>query len=209
MTEKATGSEAMEEQAQWGKSRVFPDRKLLVLDLDETLVHSVARPELGDYQLTVQTSPVSSFQIGVRLRPFVKDFLSKASQLFEIAIFTSAQSPYANTVIDFLDPAGTLIQHRLYRDHCKVVDGLAVKDLQLFRGVDLKDIIICDNLVGNFRMQLNNGVPIKTWTEDREDKELVLLLQYLMKIARVPDVRVVNQHFFHLDTLLTNPAKSS
>ena len=34
-------------------------------------------------------------------------------------------------------------------------------------------MIIVDNLVDNFKLQQNNGLPIKTWTDDISDKELI------------------------------------
>ena len=40
-------------------------------------------------------------------------------------------------------------------------------------------MIIVDNLVDNFKLQQNNGLPIKTWTDDISDKELIHLGNFL------------------------------
>lgn len=190
-------------ETNWASGRRFAGRKLLVLDMDETLVHATA-PAEGDYRLKV----AEGFEIGLRLRPFVRDFLAKMSQIYEIAVFTSSQQAYADTVLNFLDPEDCLIHHRLYRQHCTFHTGTAYKDLTVFTGVDLRDIVICDNLISNFALQLENGVPVKTWTDAKEDKELVLLCQYLVRLAGVKDVREVNRETFKLSLRLSTHCNS-
>lgn len=187
----------------WAGGRRFVGRKLLVLDMDETLVHATA-PADGDYRLKV----TEGFEIGLKLRPFVRDFLAKMSQMYEIAVFTSSQQAYADTVLNFLDPGNCLIHHRLYRQHCSFQAGTAAKDLRVFTGVDLRDIVICDNLISNFALQLENGVPVKTWTGAKDDKELVLLCQYLVRLAGVKDVREVNRETFKLSLRLSTHCNS-
>lgn len=78
--------------------------------------------------------------------------LKKANKNYEVAIFTAGFDWYANPIIDFLDPEGTLIQHRFFRHHATYIEeeGFYVKDLRLFTGIDLKDIIIIDNYVYSF-----------------------------------------------------------
>jgi CTD small phosphatase-like protein 2 len=39
------------------------------------------------------------------------------SHFYEIVIFTAGVEEYANWVVDQLDPDGTVISHRLYRQH--------------------------------------------------------------------------------------------
>lgn len=195
------------EDIRWVGKRIFPGRKLLVLDLDETLVHSTPMPQDGEYRLTIQSGD-ASMEIGVKFRPFVREFLQKASQIYEVVVFTSALADYANAVIDLLDGQRT-VHHRFYRQHCTVVNGGVCKDLKLFTGVDLKDILICDNLVTNFRLQLDNGVPVKTWTGDKDDKELIYLMDYLAKAATVEDVREANRQLFQLHTLFPNTPQTS
>lgn len=192
---KRNPENAATEAKTWATSRRFVGRKLLVLDMDETLVHATA-PTEGDYRLIVPAEP--AFEIGLRLRPFVKDFLAKMSEIYEIVVFTSSQQAYADSVLNFLDPQHTLIHHRLYRQHCTVLSGVSYKDLRVFTGVDLRDIVICDNLISNFGLQLDNGVPVKTWTNAKDDKELVLLCQYLTRLVEVKDVREVNRETFKL-----------
>lgn len=204
---KREGDSKGKDEVKWAGQRLFPSRKLLVLDLDETLVHSTSPPQDGQYRVTVNSAG-TSMEIGVGLRPFVREFLSKASKLYEVVVFTSALADYANAVLDFVDCEGA-VHHRLFRQHCVVVNGGVCKDLKMFTGVEMKDILICDNLVSNFRLQLDNGVPIKTWTGDKDDKELTYLMDYLAKMATVDDVREVNKQLFSLQTLFPNNPQTS
>jgi CTD small phosphatase-like protein 2 len=73
----------------------------LVLDLDETLVHFVAKEKK------------------FKLRPGCIQFLKDMSQLFEIVIFTAAAQDYADFILNYIDKETTkYISHRLYRTNC-------------------------------------------------------------------------------------------
>lgn len=56
---------------------------------------------------------------GFFVRPFVKECLQMLNAKYEIAIFTIATDWYADPIIDRLDPEGSLIQHRFYRQHAR------------------------------------------------------------------------------------------
>jgi RNA polymerase II subunit A small phosphatase-like protein len=51
----------------------------------------------------------------VAKRPGVDEFLAEMAEIYELVVFTASESFYASEVIDFLDPEGTLISHRLFR----------------------------------------------------------------------------------------------
>lgn len=89
---------------------------------------------------------------GFSIRPFALDCLRQANQNFEVAIFTASVEWYANPIIDILDPTGELVQHRFYQQHTSWVEEqrLCVKDLRIFKGLDLKDVLIVDNYVNSF-----------------------------------------------------------
>jgi CTD small phosphatase-like protein 2 len=46
-------------------------------------------------------------------------------------VFTASHQCYANVVLDYLDPSGELIHHRLYRENCVPVEGVNIKDLRV------------------------------------------------------------------------------
>ena len=77
---------------------------------------------------------------------------------------------YADWVINKIDPSN-LISYRLYRQHIFSQANTPIKDLSLL-GRDLKKIIIIDNIAENFKNQPDNGIFIKSWCGDDNDKIL-------------------------------------
>jgi RNA polymerase II subunit A small phosphatase-like protein len=70
-------------------------RKTLVLDLDETLVHSQFKPvENADIILPVEIEG-QICQIYILVRPGVSSFLKRMSKHFEMVVFTASLSKYA------------------------------------------------------------------------------------------------------------------
>lgn len=81
----------------------------LVLDLDETLVHCTVEP-VDDADLVF---PVDfhgmTYQVHVRLRPYLFEFLEKIKGKYEVIVFTASQKVYANELLNLIDPGNVLI----------------------------------------------------------------------------------------------------
>ena len=92
-------------------------RKTLVLDLDETLVHSSFKP-IPDpsFVLEIELEGVRH-KVFVRKRPGVDYFLKYVAQHFEVIIFTASLAKYADPLLDILDPE-RVIAARLFRESC-------------------------------------------------------------------------------------------
>ncbi|KXZ54367.1 hypothetical protein GPECTOR_5g447 [Gonium pectorale] len=178
-------------------------RKTLVLDLDETLVHSSLEPVArADFSFPVSFNGAEHI-VHVRQRPHLRDFMVRVSQLFEVVVFTASQRIYAERLLDILDPGQALVRHRIYRDSCVVVDGNYLKDLSVL-GRELAHTIIVDNSPQAFGFQVDNGIPIESWYDDDADDELLRLLPFLELLAApdVDDVRPRIRQQFRLQELI-------
>ncbi|KAJ3389744.1 hypothetical protein HDU84_008339 [Entophlyctis sp. JEL0112] len=167
----------------------FVGRKLLVLDLDETLVHSSFKPVPdADYIIPILIEG-NYHNVYVLKRPHVDDFLENMEKHFELAVFTASVSNYADPVLDLLD-SKRVIQHRLYREHCVQVNSNYVKDLSVL-GRPIEECIIIDNNPMAYALQPSNAIACATWYDDTEDDELLELQPFLMGLKEIPDVRAV------------------
>ena len=150
----------------------------LVLDMDETLIHYFFTHISGMFFV----------------RPFCFEFLKELNDLYEIVTFTAGTKDYADNILNILDIDNNIIKYRLYRQHTTILGCSVYKDLSKL-GRDLSKVIIIDNLKENFKMQPNNGIFIKTWTNDINDVQFKDLLKILKDIANlnVNDVRPIIQ----------------
>ena len=181
-------------------------KKMIILDLDETLAHCVRQREPTkppDVLLDFTTMSGLKTKIGFNIRPYTKECLEMLNQFFEVVVFTASNKNYADLILDYIDPTNTLIQHRLYRDSCipsrdnKV--NVYIKDLRIFRNRDLKDVIIVDNAVYSFGAQLSNGIPITPFKDDPQDREFLYLMNYLNIIKDYDDMRELNRECFRME----------
>ena len=79
--------------------------------------------------------------------------------------------------------------------------GIYIKDLDIINNRDLKNMVIVDNNAHSFALQLDNGIPILEWKDDRADRELKYILHYLLELAGSEDVRTFNRKFLKLEEL--------
>ena len=73
-----------------------------------------------------------------------------------------------------------------------------MKDLRIFKGWDLANIVIIDNSAYSFAFQVDNGIPIIPFFDDKQDEEMLHLMQYLGGLARGTDTREQNRIAFEL-----------
>lgn len=171
-------------------------RKCLVLDLDETLVHSSLRPvPAPDYIVPVEIEN-NWHNFYVLKRPGVDNFLRRMGEMYEVVVFTASLAKYADPVLDKLDPTKS-VAHRLFRESCFNHRGNYVKDLSQL-GRPVCDTIILDNSPASYIFHPHNAVPVSSWFNDPHDTELTDLCPFLEDLAGAQDVRgVLNPYVEH------------
>ena len=220
-----------------GVPKLSFNKKILLLDLDETLIHAdfdeefspdeydtiiqfKAKNEEEKKEKNIEDSDSTScclseveedevHSVGIFIRKGVKHFLEEVNKYFEVGIFTASVKEYADAVISFLDPENKLIKFRLYRNNCiNYNDAFTVKDLRIFKNVDLKKIVLLDNSMYSFAAQINNGILINSFINDKEDNELFNALNYLVNfILPAKDVREVNEQFYNFRQIIDDIIK--
>ncbi|KAF2028196.1 phospho protein phosphatase-like protein [Setomelanomma holmii] len=171
----------------------FKGKKCLVLDLDETLVHSSFKIlHQADFTIPVEIEG-QYHNVYVIKRPGVDQFMKRVGELYEVVVFTASVSKlqYGDPLLDQLDIHG-VVHHRLFRESCYNHQGNYVKDLSQI-GRDLKDTIIIDNSPTSYIFHPQHAVPISSWFSDAHDNELLDLIPVLEDLAgtQVSDVSLV------------------
>ena len=191
------------------KNCLNSNRKLILLDLDETLIHSefdLTDKNLNSYDSIIRFKDDSNeyHEIGIFLRNGVQKFLSILNNYFNIGIFTAADKDYADAVIRYLDPNQNIIKFCLYRNNCvNVNDLINVKDLRIIKDIDLRKVVLVDNNMYSFAPQLNNGILINSFYGDKNDTELMNVLGYLIQyVFPADDARIINENFFGFEKIM-------
>ena len=179
------------------------NKKTLVLDIDETLVHSSMSPFPNGSHLTIEMNVSGrKYFAYVLKRPYLEYFLQEMSSLYEIIVFTASIAEYAEPLLQELD-RNKIIKYKLNRSHCLFYQGNYIKDLRVIKR-PMKDLIIIDNNPNSYALNQENGIPILSWFDDPNDTELLRLIPLLNYLAKVNDVRpiikqIVNKKLNQLD----------
>ncbi|KAG0659188.1 Nuclear envelope morphology protein 1 [Maudiozyma exigua] len=184
-------------------------KKTLVIDLDETLIHSVSRgtTHINSSQghiieVKFSISGISTLYY-VHKRPYCDLFLTKVSEWYNIVIFTASMKEYADPVIDWLETTlpNSTFSKRLYRNDCTLRDGVGyIKDLSILtkmntssripvQEVGLNEIIIIDNSPVSYAMNVDNAIQVEGWINDQSDTDLLNLIPLLESLRFTTDVR--------------------
>ena len=168
-----------------------PKDKVLALDLDQTLVCASPKP-LHVHHHWIQTTNAALF---VCERPYLRHFLAQVSQWYKVAIFTAGTKAWADPIISHLDPEGTMIEKRYFRQFCsRTKDGTYVKDLSLITTKDkiaLSKCILVDDTAVSYQLYPDNAIPIQSFYAESYDADSALLnlLPVLHALQYVQDVR--------------------
>ncbi|KAH9498325.1 hypothetical protein Btru_006549 [Bulinus truncatus] len=177
------------------------NKKCIVIDLDETLVHSSFKPiNNADFIVPVEIDG-TVHQVYVLKRPHVDEFLQRMGELFECVLFTASLAKYADPVADLLDK-WNVFRCRLFRESCVFHRGNYVKDLSRL-GRDLNQVVIVDNSPASYIFHPDNAVAVTSWFDEMNDTELLELIPFFERLARADNV------YQTLKTLSESPSSTT
>lgn len=173
-------------------------KPLLILDVDETLLHSVLEP----------LSRPCDFRVGdffVYLRPNVHSFISAMSEVYRLACWSSATRDYLDAICGEL--ASAFASPLLFVwDRTKCIrrfnsleqEPYFLKDLSKVKrkGFDLCRVLILEDEPNKVQRNFGNAVYVKPFMGDESDDELPRLAQYLISIKDTPDFRRIEKRFW-------------
>ena len=155
--------------------------KFLILDLDETLIHSIFNGKSADVSMEHE-----GIEFRFNVRPYCLEFLEKMSDLYNIYVFTASTVDYATPIVNYLNQKNKTILGILHRKNCMETNhGFFIKDLRIIKNRKLKNIVMVDNLVHSFGLQIDNGIPIIDFVDNKNDMELYGLEKLLIEMSSV------------------------
>lgn len=168
--------------------------KLLVLDLDETLIHAVETPLPNRWDFRV-------FDYYVYKRPGVDEFLQTCLDWFAVGVWSSSGVLYADAVVRQLLGGPERLAFVWSASNCArrydpeagvPVSGKDLKKLTR-KGFQRERIIMIDDSPEKLAKNYGNGVIVRPFEGDPADDELRLLLKYLEVLGPVENVRAVEK----------------
>ncbi|MEM1007640.1 MAG: HAD family hydrolase [Myxococcota bacterium] len=170
------------------------DRKLLILDLDETLI----------FAQETEHSTHSDFQCGhyhVQKRPHLDSFLTFCRKHFEVAVWTSSNASYATCIVQNIFPEGYPLSFVWSRSKCttkfdeETWKTAYIKDLKKVKrlGYLLEQILIIDDSPKKLQRNYGNLIRIKPFEGDSRDDQLFALIGYLQQLRSVENVREIEK----------------
>jgi len=170
------------------------ESKLLVLDLDETLIYAT-EDKLGiPHNATVGNYFVYN-------RPHVKEFLEFCLNEFAVAIWTSSTENYADDIVKHLLGGPDNLEFCWARNRCTLTFDhddrlpLYVKNLKKVKrlGFNLEKILVVDDTPQKWAHQYGNLIRVTPFEGDKDDSEMHKLIPFLKYLKGVANVRKVEK----------------
>lgn len=168
------------------------DRCLLILDLDETLIHAAETPL--DRPADFRVGPYFAYK-----RPHLADFLTRVMESFEVGVWTSASPDYAEIVVSAIFPDDARSRLRFVWSCQRCVRWLNpdtgdhewLKDLRKVKrlGWPLDRVVMIDDSPEKLRRHYGNLVRVLPFWGHDDDVELRLLTRFLDRLRTHPDIR--------------------
>jgi TFIIF-interacting CTD phosphatase-like protein len=166
------------------------DKKLLILDLDETLIFAEETPLERRADFLVG-------QFFVYKRPHLQEFIKFCTENFEVAVWTSSTRNYATKIVEEIFPNANELVFFWSRERC--TQSFDAENYAYFHekkmskvrrcGYDLKKVIVVDDSPEKWRNSYGNLVRVKPFFGETDDSELKRLIIYLERLKSVENIR--------------------
>ncbi|MCU0541902.1 MAG: HAD family hydrolase [Oscillatoriaceae cyanobacterium Prado104] len=172
-------------------------KKLLILDLDETLIY-------GNETSLYRKADFLVEPYYIYKRPFLDVFLKKCFEWFEVAVWTSSTSSYAIAIVSAIFENPENLSFVWARDRCTIVYDIEwleyyyrknIKKVKR-KGYPLESIIVVDDTPQKWERSYGNLVRVHPFEGDETDNELQYLLLYLEQLKSVENIRSVEKRFW-------------
>jgi len=181
------------------------DRILIVLDLDENLIHATSSPKDENWDFEV-------FQYKVYKRPGLEKFINKLSHEFDIAVWSSASDDYVQEIVNNIFPKNYELKFVWGRSKCvRRIDYRSVEDYGYFDEdhhlnyikplkkvkkrfkKSLDRILMIDDTPEKCVDNYGNAIYPREFMGDPNDDELELLGNYLLLLRDETNVRSIEK----------------
>lgn len=179
-------------------------KPLLILDIDETLIHTDTAPleyeKYLNFDFKFKGNNSKSLYY-TKKRPYLDEFLNYAFQNFDIAIWTAAGVEYAEEILKGIGLDKSKLKFLYTQENCTLKlshdysNYFGVKNLQKLKkgGYDLNKVLIVDDIAETAVNNYGNLIQIKPFTDDSDDTELLKLISYLEKIKNEQNYRRIEK----------------
>lgn len=168
--------------------------KLLIPDLDETLIHASKEKLLIEEDFKYE-------DYFIYIRPQLDYFLNEISKSYKIGIWSSASDDYVTDIVSLLKPQNIEFEIVWGRSKCSLKRNFTFDeyffekrlDKLKKKGYKLEQILIVDDTPEKSRTNYGNAIHIKEYTGDLNDTELYHLVKFLDEIKNVENVRNIEK----------------
>lgn len=164
-------------------------QNILVIDLDETLIHSqeICIKDVK-YNYSTFDKVLEENGIAFNVRPYLVEFLNFAKENFNLIILSASNKDYIKSIINELS-----IESYFYlildKEFCINVDKVFIKDLDIFKQLypesSNNEILLIDNNIFSFTANIKEGILISSFKDDKKDDELLSLQKYLQELLDI------------------------
>lgn len=169
-------------------------KPLLILDIDETLVHGRVEP-------LERAADFSADFYHIYMRPHVHEFLKIVSAEYNLACWSSATQDYLETILKEFSRDLEPLQFVWDRRRCTrrfdfiLQEEFFLKDLRKVKraGFDLNRVLILEDEPRKVNRNYGNAIYVKPYFGAIDDEELPKLARYLIEISQTENFRTLEK----------------